>query len=123
MTEIWDSSSNNSVSVGTALNSYAYYPYLFVVHPDQCSSCSCENGECVMIDGNEECRCHNGFKNKNDDSLLPCEDIDECFESSPDCDNGVCRNSIGSFSCDCNQGFNNLLNNPSSICGKIKIYL
>ena len=72
MTEIWDLTSNNSKSVGTALDDYRYYPYLFVVDPDQCSSCSknCENGEFVMIDGNEECRCKNGFKNKNDDSLL-----------------------------------------------------
>jgi len=75
ITEIWDLTSNNSISVGTALDDYAWFPYLFVVHPDQCSSCSknCENGECVMIEENEECRCKNGFKNKNGNSLLPCE--------------------------------------------------
>lgn len=35
----------------------------------------------------------------------PCEDIDECEESSPCGSNSVCSNTIGSFSCSCESGY------------------
>ena len=104
-TEIWDLNKNETIEKGDKLNYFVYYPLLYHVHPDQCSSCSknCNNGDCVMVDGNEHCRCHSGYANLNNNPLEPCQDIDEC-ESGP-CGYGSCSNFPGSFNCACPVGF------------------
>ena len=100
---------------------------------DECELDYCGFGSCVNEIGTFTCTCPEGFNPGQlqqqcqtcseegfgpSGQLQPCEDIDECQESSPDCGRGVCENNVGSFSCICDGGFTNYLHNPSSECGK-----
>ena len=78
-------------------------------HSDECIDINeCENGfancepraDCVNLEGNFMCQCHNGFAKV--DGI--CRDIDECGVSDP-CDH-ICTNLSGSFECSCNKGYN-----------------
>ena len=118
-TEKWDLDKNETTQMGGVLDDFRWYPLLYSVHPDQCSSCSknCDNGYCIMVDGNEHCKCNGGYVNLNNDPLEPCLDIDECESFS--CEEGVCQNNNGSYSCICNEGFVNAWSYQSAICGKL----
>ena len=124
-TEKWDLIKTETKKIEDALDHFVYFllhPILYSVHPDQCSSCSknCYNGYCVMVDGNEHCKCDGGYANLNDDPLETCQDINECEDFN--CGEGTCRNNIGSYSCNCNQGFINAWNDQSAICGETILF-
>ena len=107
-TEKWDLNINQTIddlsTIEDDLNNFASFPLLYHVHPYQCSSCSknCNNGDCVMIDGNEHCQCGDGFANLNNDPLNACKIID--CDTLP-CGYGECINSHGLFTCKCPAGY------------------
>ena len=82
------------------MDNFATYPLLYPVHPDQCSSCSkdCNNGYCIIVNGDEHCKCDDGYANLNNDPFNTCKTID--CDTLP-CGSGECINSNGTFTCIC----------------------
>ena len=56
----------------------------------------CGNGTCLYSNYGLECHCEKGFKNKDQNPALPCQEINECQDV--DCGQGYCRDEINSFS-------------------------
>ena len=69
---------------------------------DECSTgydkCD-EHSDCINLEGNYYCSCHEGYSKING----VCTDIDECSVEAP-CDQ-ICTNSPGSFACSCRGGY------------------
>ena len=99
-TEVWDVNKREIIEDGDELNMFSFYPLLYTVHPDQCSTCwkNCNYGYCVMVNGNEHCKCDGGYANLNNDPFNVCKVID--CDTLP-CGFGECINSSGTFTCNC----------------------
>ena len=89
---------------------------------DECSEKKgyCGNGTCLNTIYGRHCDCEGGFENQDQQSKLPCQDINEC--DYVDCGHGICYNEVGSFRCECDYGYFNLFNSTDSKCGKHHIF-
>ena len=94
---------------------------LYIVDSNECDSCSkdCIEGLCINVNGEQLCKCYDGYTNANNMSSSACKDIDEC--NFVDCGGGYCVNSVGSFDCICNAGFFNIWNKTDSPCREFEL--
>lgn len=81
-TEMWSLDKNSSTIIGDELIDYgcwsgsgSYPALLFNVDNLECRPCDteCLNGICIYIDRNKHCRCFEGYNNRDNDPLKPCD--------------------------------------------------
>ncbi|XP_029998094.1 adhesion G protein-coupled receptor E2-like, partial [Sphaeramia orbicularis] len=72
---------------------------------DECVDNVCgDDGKCINTPGSFDCECNPGYQ-LIPDGTPPCQDIDECFNSTVCGPDSICTNKPGEYTCECEVGY------------------